>query len=443
MRTVLKFGMAMLLMMGMSTAMLYAGGSNESQTSEESGPVQIEFWHEWAGDKPQQAVLNELMADFSESHDNITATGVYMGQAGEEKLTGALAAGNAPEMAWIKSKGSKYYEAGRLMDMDTVYGEFIDRSDVFPRLLEESQYLGEDISLPFENSNLAVLYDETMLAEQGVEPPKSSIGEQWTMDEFISAAREFTDVSNNQYGWEPRPKFDHAQIIFHQLGGRFLSDDQRTNLIVSDPDMRQKMVRALEVVRRMFVTEQIAPVPKDDQRFGNYDMPLEITGPWDITRNAQEPIGTGEHPIEDLGVSPYPLISEDAEPATLWYAKNMALFKTTPAREQATREFVGWFYDTEPHARWAAGASYLPVMQSAAEHEIWKDYVEKVPPMEVFLNQMETMHYPAYASPVPYGPVNEMFDAVMLDEKMPEEAVADYVEDAQRLLDEFWARQDR
>jgi hypothetical protein len=82
-------------------------------------------------------------------------------------------------------------------------------------------------------------------------------------------------------------------------------------------------------------------------------------------------------------------------------------------------------------------------MQSAAEHEIWKDYVEKVPPMEVFLNQMETMHYPAYASPVPYGPVNEMFDAVMLDEKMPEEAVADYVEDAQRLLDEFWARQDR
>lgn len=442
----MRYSAKFVLVLVMSTivaAVAFANGQGESESQSQDGPVQVEFWHEWGGDKPQQTVLNELMADFSEQHENIEATGVYMGQAGEEKLTGALAAGNPPEAAWIRSTGAKYHEAGRLIDMDRVYGEYIDRSDVWPRLLEESQYLGEDISLPFENSNLALLYDRQMLSEQGIDSPGTNIGEQWTMDQFINAARQYTDVENNEYGWEPRPKFDHAQIIFHQLGGRFLSEDERTNLIVSDPEMRQKMVRALEVVRRMFVTEQIAPVPKDDQRFGNYDMPFEITGPWDITRNAEEPLGTGQHPIEDLGVSPYPLVNEDAESATVWYAKNMALFKTNEATERATLEFAGWFYSTEPHARWSAGASYLPVMQSAAEHQIWQDYVEDVPQMEVFLNQMETMYYPAYASAVPYGPVNEMYDAVMLDEMSPEAAVEEYVQDAQNVLDEFWARQDR
>jgi len=418
------------------TAPAYSAGSSEEQD------VEIEFWHEWSPGNPQDVTLNEMLSDFSEDHENITVTPVYMGKSAEEKISSALAAGNPPEIIWIDSIGANYYEEDLLIPMERVW-ERVDRDDIFPTLLEESQYFGEDISLPFEVSNLAVLHNTRMLEEGGVQPPSQELGEQWTFDEFIAAAREFTDVDNDQYGWEPRPNSDHAEIIFYQLGGQFFSDDFRTNLIVEDPEMRDLMIQSLEVIERMFVTEQIAPVPKDDQRFGNFDMPTEITGPWDIARNAQEPFGQGKHPIDELAVSPYPLIHEDAPSVTLWYQKALALFKTDELREEATLEFIEWFYSPENFARWAAEGSYLPVSRGSAEHPIWQEHVEQVPQMQVYLDQLSTMRFPVYETHIPDGGVGEMVDAVMLGEMSPEAAVEMYVQNAQVALDQYWERLDR
>lgn len=431
--------LAVIVLLTVPITAAIAGGGQEKAGGQTEG-VTVEFWHEWNPGNVQDRVLNEMLEDFSSQHENVTVVGEYMGQSAAERITGSLAAGDPPEVAWIQSIGAKYHENDQLISMDRVYDEYIERSDIYEQLLVESQYLGEDITLPFENSNLALLHDREKLRERGIELPSSEVGEQWTWDEWISHAAKFNDHSQDQYGWEPRPNWHIAESIYRQLGGRFLSEDGRTNLVVSDPEMRAKLVEALSVVRKIFVEEAIAPVPKDDQRFGNMDMPFEISGPWDIARNMQEPIGGGGvYAPDQLGVMPLP-VHEDGEPATIWYQKALALFKNDEAVERATLEFIGWFYDAPNHAYWSANASYLPVTNSAADHPTWNQYVEDLPQMQVFLDQVDHMSFAADEHYLPHGEVGEMFDSVMLDRAMPEEAVDNYVQNAQDLLDNWWQR---
>ena len=183
-------------------------------------------------------------------------------------------------------------------------------------------------------------------------------------------------------------------------------------------------------------------MPKDDQRFDNFDEPFEISGPWNLARTLLPPYGNGKYPLDRMGTMPLPVHS-DGQQANIWYQDALALFRTDPQRELATLEFIGWFYDAPNFARWSAGASYLPVTRSAAADPAWQNYVTEVPQVKVFVDQIPYMYFPADQHYLPHGRVGEMFDSIMFDRATPEEAVANYVQDAQQLLDEWWVRHDR
>jgi ABC-type glycerol-3-phosphate transport system substrate-binding protein len=226
-------------------------------------------------------------------------------------------------------------------------------------------------------------------------------------------------------------------LIFWQLGGEWVSDDLRTNLIVSDEEMRSKMIEALELIDRMLWEDRITSNDVGDQGFGNFDMAFEITGPWDIARNL-EPFG-GNYPVDRLGVAPVPVIP-GSQPISYWYQKALALFSTNDRQEDAALQFVSWFYSPEIHARWSSEAGYLPVTYSASEHPIWRETVETYPQFQVFADMAEIMR--DLPQGLPLGDRGGMLDAVRFQELTPEAAVARYVEDAQIQLDDFWARQD-
>src|SRR5262249_9043240 len=51
---------------------------------------------------------------------------------------------------------------------------------------------------------------------------------------------------------------------------------------------------------------------------------------------------------------------------TVLFGANVAIFKSTPAKQAAAWEFVKWFTDSEQTATWSLATHYLPVRQSAA-----------------------------------------------------------------------------
>ena len=417
----------------------FGSGSQEPEVeTTESGAVKIEFWHDWAPEGVQGSVLSGLIDEYNEANtDDVFVLPVYMGGRRSEKIAGALAAGDPPDIAWISNFGSAYYEVGQLMDMNRVYDDYIDRDDLLADLVDRQQFLGEDITLPFENSSLALLYDRQKLAEAGIEEPSPDPDSTWTWDEFIDAAAQFSNPSEGVYGWHPRINTAVLNTVFWEKGGEYFSEDLKTNLIVSDSDMRQRMVDALQVIRRMVWEDRITANDIGDQGFGTQDTAFEITGPWALPRYIEP---NGSYSLDQLGVAPMPRDAGTGVQYSRWYQKSLALFATNDAREQATLDFISWFYSPEIHARWAVDAGYLPITESAMETEIWQSLVDDVPQVQVYLDQADRLKIRRKG--VPHGDVGTMLDAVRFDEATPEEAVATYVETAQQERDEFWARRE-
>lgn len=437
MRT-LRVALAASVIMAVAIGSVFAGGGGEQEVeTTETGAVAIQFWHSWAPEGVQGTVLQDMLFEYNDMVENTYVTPVFMGERRNEKIAAALAAGDAPDIAWISGAGEQYFEAGQLISMDRVYDGYIEREDVIEAMRVGQQYIGQDITLPFENSNLALLYDRQKLQEAGIEEPGSSLSDGWTWDQFVEAAAQFSAPEEGQYGWEPRVNTAVLNSIYWQLGGEYLSEDMRTNLIVAEEEMQERMVEALGVIERMLWEDRITSNDVGDQGFGNFDMAFEITGPWDIARNL-EPFG-GNYSVDRLGVAPMPKV-EGSEVVTRWYQKALALFRTNAPQEEATLEFISWFYSPEPHARWSAEAGYLPVTHSASEQPVWQQTVAEFPHFQVFADQAAVMRLSPRG--VPLGDTGAMLDAVRFQELSPEEAVATYIEDAQVQLDEFWNRQD-
>lgn len=409
--------------------------SGSDAAADGEGPVQIEFWTSWAPEGIQGQVLQTLLDEYNEANPDVVVEHIFMGQQRNEKIAAALASGEPPDIAWLANAGEEYYESDLLISMDRVYnGEVLDRADLIPTLVQNQQYLGEDISIPFENSNLAVYYNKGMLDEAGVDYPPAEVNS-WTWSDFIALAQQFSDPEAGEYAWDASFNLALIMVMHWSAGGDLFSEDLRTNLVCSDPDQQAIMHDVLTRMQSMVLEDRITTPDLGDQGFGTGDMLFEITGPWALPRYADT------NPDMEIGIAAMPADEETGQAISYWYQKALALFKTDAAREAATLDFISWFYSPDIHARWSAEAAYLPITLSATEHPIWQEAVEADPRLEVFMEQAETMQRRPFG--LPPGSVATMADTVILNEGTPQEAIDAYCQDAQLLVDEFWARRDR
>jgi multiple sugar transport system substrate-binding protein len=397
-------------------------------------PVEIEFWNDWAPEGAQGLVLQALLDEFNASQDQVLVTSVYVGGQQSEKVAAALASGAPPDVCWISGAGGNYYEEDMLLPMDRVYSEALDRNDFIPGLIETNQYLGKDISIPFENSNLAVYYNKDMLDEKGAEYPPAEVGA-WTWSDFVDMAKLFSDPEQGKFGYDPRWAGAMLYSMIWEGGSQMLSPDLKTNLICSDAATRDITIKGLQRLHDFVWVSKITANDVGDMGFGSGDMAFSITGPWDMPRYLES------SPDLNIGVAPFPADEDTSAAISYWYQKALAVFKTDAEHEDATLKFLKWFYSPEIQARWCAEAGYLPITQSAAEHKIWKAYAAEHPYVQVFMDQAATMR--RRPMDMPQGDFGTMIDSVRLDEATPEEAVDTYCQTAQQILDEFWSQPHR
>ena len=69
--------------------------------------------------------------------------------------------------------------------------------------------------------------------------------------------------------------------------------------------------------------------------------------------------------------------ADPANPATVLYGPNIAVFKTNPGQQQAAWEFIRYFTSPEVTAKWALGSGYLPIRKSAAEDPSIKAFFDE------------------------------------------------------------------
>ena len=391
--------------------------------------VQIEFWTSWAPEGAQGMVLQALLDEFNASQDEVIVTHIYMGSKRNEKIAAGLAAGDPPDVAWISGAGENYYEEDLLIPTIRIY-DVVSRDDFIEGLIATQAYLGTEITIPFENSNLAVYYNKDMLDEKGVEYPPEEVGG-WTWTDFVEMAKVFSDADEGKFGYDPRWAAAMLHCGIWSSGGNMFSDDLRTNLVCSDAETRALTIKALSRLSGFVWESKITANDVGDMGFASGDMAFEITGPWSMPTYGES------NPDLNIGIASLPADEDTGLSVSYWYQKALALFRTNGEQEEATLKFVGWFYSPAIHARWCAEAGYLPVTKSAMEHEVWKSYAAEHPYVQVFLDQAPLMKRRPFGPP--QGDVGTLIDAVRLGEATPEEAIEDYCETAQEVLDEFWS----
>ncbi len=195
-----------------------SGGSGGEASGD--GPEPVVMWGSWSGDQVDQ--LEEQAARFNESQDEYEVSYVPQ-ELVEEKLLTALAGGQVPDVVlWDRYQTALYAPKGALAPID----EFVEEDDVDTSMFYEPA-LGEMTvddtlyGLPLLVDNRSLLYNKTLLADAGVEPPTN-----W---EELKTAAEALAVSDG--GKLTQAGMDLSDpglfnMYLAQAGGQLLNDDQ-------------------------------------------------------------------------------------------------------------------------------------------------------------------------------------------------------------------------
>jgi ABC-type glycerol-3-phosphate transport system substrate-binding protein len=344
-----------------------------------SGPVTITLWHALSGS--QQLALEALVKKFNDTNGkSITVTAVYQGNYTQlyEKTLGAMQAGTLPDLAHAyESHVADYARTDLVVDL----GPYKDsprngltrqsQEDVYRGYYETNtfpQFGNKLLSWPFTKS-LAVMYvNEDVLKEIGKPTPK-------TWDDFDTTVRAATKKDSSGrtvrygFGFNVDAAYFDAQV--YARGGPLMASDNQTVAWNG-----KEGLAVLQMYDRMN-KEGTAYTPKGndwqtDLSAGKLALYFSSTASLPFIKDVAERSGAG------WSIANLPQ-SDPANARTAQFGANVAIFKSTTARQLASWLFIKWLTETDQTAQFAATSYFMPVRASAAETQVLKDYWARIP----------------------------------------------------------------
>ena len=365
-------------------ALLVAGCASDAPETP-SGVVTVQFWHAMGG--PLGDALDELIAEFNESHADIEIESISMGryQALSQKIMAAVAAGQPPVLAqayeaWTEAlieNGSAEPLTAHISGPNGLTAE--ELADFVPGMLENNTWDGTVYSFPFNKSVRALYWNKNLFEAEGLDRAPVN----W--DEYESTARRLTkdtdgDGEIDQWGTAGQISAWMFENLLIQNGGQILTDDG-THAAFNSPEG----VEALEFMVRL-LTEYGKVTSgyeyQNDFQAGKVGMIEGST----VSLSFME----GKY-MFDMAVAPLP----DAKEKGCFVAgTNVVIFKDAGQKEKdAAWEFIKWFTSPEVTARWAIRTGYVPVRTSARESEEMLARFEAVEGLREVLAQLDYASY--------------------------------------------------
>jgi len=366
----------------LTVTLVGCGGDGDSSAD---GVTVVPFWHAMGG--PLGDRLDELVAEFNDSHADIRIESVSMGryQALSQKIMAAVAAGEPPVLA-------QAYEAwtGELIEngsaeplnpyMDGPNGFTPEElQDFVPGMIANNTWNGVVYSFPFNKSVRALYWNRDLFEDEGLEAAPA------TWDEYVSYAARLTkdldgDGAIDQWGTAGQISAWMFENLLIQNGGRILTADGREAAFNSP-----RGVEALEFMVRL-LTEYGKVTSgyeyQNDFQAGKVGMIEGST----VSLSFME----GKYTF-DMAVAPLP---EKETKGCFVAGTNVVIFSdATDEQKRAAWEFIKWFVSPEVTARWAAGTGYAPVRMSAMDSESMLQRFEEIDGLRDVYRQLEFASY--------------------------------------------------
>ncbi|AUI35167.1 MULTISPECIES: ABC transporter substrate-binding protein [Geobacillus] len=375
---------------------LAAGCSSEDAGEAAGGKTEVVFWHSMSGDL--EPVLNDIVADFNQTHPEIEVKPVFQGTYEEALTKWNAVAGtkDAPTIMQTFEVGTKHMiDSGKVVPVQTwIDKDKYDVSQWEKNIVNYYTVNGRIYSMPFNSSTPVLIYNKDAFREAGIDPEKPPL----TYSELKEAAKKLTKKKGKEterygfsilnYGW-----FFEEMVAVQ--GGLYVNNDNGRNGDATKAVFNgTEGKRVFELIRDMYRdgTFYNAGQNWDDMRAafqaGKIAMYLDSSaGVKTVINNSPFDVGVSYLPVPD-GVERQGVIIGGA---SLWMMKG-----SSEEEQKAAWEFMKYLTTAPVQAKWHVRTGYFAINPAAYDEPLVKDEWAKYPQLKVTVDQLhETKSTPA------------------------------------------------
>ena len=315
-----------------------------------AAPIEIEFGNPFRFEK--QELLEALIAEFNASQDEIRVINLPMGPSTEydQKLVTLFVAGMAPHVVWGTPQTlANYIYMDAVVPIDAFLEKDPDlaKEDFLPALIMElTMPDGRLVGIPFENSNVGLLYNIHPFEEVGaMTPAEYAARDNWTWETFIEAMRKVTRISMVMADRSAMFLITlFLPLVYPAVGKTQGPYTPIFALVWIAPPLKLRSFRAQ--VHDYGIARRTASITTG-----------EVVMRSDLTLNIPA--------YQELGYIETAPLPEKVTKATVSTSKALGISRNDPAVMEAAWTFIKWLVADERFIEgWLIPAGYLPVTNS-------------------------------------------------------------------------------
>ena len=407
-------------------AAVLAGCGTDSTSSGGGGGAQtIQIWEGYTA--AEAKAFSHLVSEYEAQHPGQKVSPLFVNNDNTlQKVLTAVRGGSPPDIAYLYgSWAPNVAQIPQVANLtQVVQRPGVNWNDFWTGERAVATVNGKVIGIPAVVDNLAVVYNKTLFAKAGLQPP----GPDWTWQEFVADAKKLTNPAIKQFGTAyvtpgTEDTVWHWEPLLWEAGGQLLTPDNKKAAFDSAAGLA-----SLNTLRTMAVTDKSMYLDPSDSTYSNLfnsgKIGMLFTGPWDLS----------SFPDVNYGVQVLPGLENHQ---TISGPDQWVLFDNGSERTQAAWTFLKWFTSPQQAMIWSTQTGDLPIRASQTQLPGYDAYVKKYPGVSVFV-QNEANAVKARPVIANYNEVSQAMgqaiQAVLLGKGQPQQELDQAADQADQTL---------
>ncbi|MGP7996118.1 MAG: ABC transporter substrate-binding protein [Streptosporangiaceae bacterium] len=348
--------LAGLLSVPVAAVLALAGCGTDSNSSGGSGGTTLQIWEGWTG--AEAKTFTHLVGVYQAQHPGTKVDSLYVNNDDTlQKVLTAVRGGSPPDIAYLYgSWAPNVAQIPQVVNLTKVVQRpGVNWNDFWVGERDVATVNGKVIGIPALVDNLAVVYNKTLFAKAGLQPPSPN----WTWSQFMADARKLTDPASKQYGTAyvtpgTEDTVWHWEALLWEAGGHLLTPDNKKAAFDSAAGLT-----SLNTLRTMAVTDKSMYLDPTDSAYANLfnsgKIGMLVTGPWDLSGFPNVHYGVQIMPA-------YPGTSGGHQ--TISGPDNWVIFNNGATKVSAAEKFLLWLTAPAQVKYWSLHTGDLPTRAS-------------------------------------------------------------------------------
>jgi multiple sugar transport system substrate-binding protein len=387
----------------------------------------------WEGYTAVEAkTFAHLISEYERQNPGQKVTSLYVNNDNSlQKVLTAVRGGSVPDIAYLYgSWAPNVAQIPQVETLNTVVTQpSVNWNDFWLGERDVASVKGRIIGIPALVDNLAVVYNKTLFAQAGLQPPSPG----WTWDEFVADAKKLTNPAKKQFGTAyvtpgSEDTVWHWEVLLWEAGGQILTPDNKQAAFDSPAGLK-----ALTTLQTMAVTDKSMYLDPGDQAYANVfnsgKIGMLVTGPWDLSA----------FPNVHYGVQVMPSFpGTSGGHQTISGPDNWVIFNNGSDRVKAAEKFLLWLTAPAQVKYFSLHTGDLPTRASVANASGFQASMDQaLPGVDTFVKNLGNVRQARPQIPT-YPKISQvlgnMVVSVLLGKSQPAAALNSAAEQVNQIL---------